>query len=525
MAKAINIVISGNAAPLRQAIGETDDIFKKSFGGIQKVALAAAGAIAGAGALAFSAIQDAADLGETLSKTGVLFGKQSKEIEKFADNAAKSLGLTKQAALDGATTFATFGRAAGLSEEKLSTFSSEFVTLAGDLASFNNTTPEDAINAIGSALRGEAEPLRRFGVLLDDATLRQKALELGIVDTVDKALTPQQKVLAAQKAIFEQTTTAQGDFLRTSESLSNQQKILKAEITNVKTSIGLALLPIMETLVAFVRDTVIPIVERLAETFSEEGLSGVIKQAGQDFSDFIENAEGGEAIIITLTGTVLAFAAAFKAFTIITTVTTAVSTLIATLGTLGAVIPGLLGASFGAIAGAVALAAAGVFILIDSLRDPVFRQSIGEVIVNSLKLVANAFIFVIKTLAAGFNTLIDAANRLNPFSDIARLETPDFFKFTFDSQEFGGAIGRGDGFSGLQIPAFANGGIVQSATLGLIGENGPEAVIPLSKLGAMGNNYSITVQAGVGDPREIGRQVVDAIKQFERSTGPVFQAA
>jgi hypothetical protein len=525
MAKAINIVISGNAAPLRQALNETDDLFKKSFGGIQKVALAAAGAIAGAGALAYSAIQDAADLGETLSKAGVLFGKQSKEIEKFAGNAAKSLGLTKQAALDGASTFATFGRSAGLSGVKLAKFSTDFVTLAGDLASFNNTTPEEAIEAIGAALRGEAEPLRRFGVLLDDATLRQKALELGIIDTVKKALTPQEKVLAAQAVIFDQTSTAQGDFARTSESLSNQQKILAAELKNVKTEIGIALLPIMETLVAFVRENLIPIIENLSETFSEEGLSGVLKEAGQDFSDFIENAEGSQAFLINLTGTVLAFAAAFKAFTIISTVTTAVSGLLTTLGTLGASIPGLLGASIGAIASVAGLAVFNVMLLVDSLRNPIFRSQIGEVIVNSLKLVANGFIFVIEVLTDGFNVLIDAANRLNPFSDIPRLIAPEYFKFTFDANEYQGAIGKGDGFSGLQIPAFANGGIVQSATLGLIGEKGPEAVIPLNRLGNMGNTYSITVQAGVGDPREIGRQVVDAIRQYERTAGPVFAAA
>jgi len=76
------------------------------------------------------------------------------------------------------------------------------------------------------------------------------------------------------------------------------------------------------------------------------------------------------------------------------------------------------------------------------------------------------------------------------------------------------------------IPHLANGGIVTGgATLAMIGEAGPEAVIPLNRLGNMGNTYSITVQAGVGDPREIGRQVVDAIKQYERTAGPVFQAA
>jgi phage-related protein len=79
----------------------------------------------------------------------------------------------------------------------------------------------------------------------------------------------------------------------------------------------------------------------------------------------------------------------------------------------------------------------------------------------------------------------------------------------------------------------ASGGIVNVPTVALIGEAGPEAVIPLdrspgngpvSNLGG-GNSYSITVQAGVGDPRQIGQQVVEYIKRFEASNGNVFVAA
>ena len=75
-------------------------------------------------------------------------------------------------------------------------------------------------------MRGEAEPLRQYGVLLDDASLRQAALELGIISTTKNALTPQQKVLAAQALIYQQTGTAQGDFARTSDGLANKTRIL-----------------------------------------------------------------------------------------------------------------------------------------------------------------------------------------------------------------------------------------------------------------------------------------------------------
>jgi hypothetical protein len=224
----------------------------------KKAALAFAAAGVAFGAFAKIAVSSASDLAETISKVGVLFGSSAKEIEIFAGTAAKSLGQTKQQALDAAATFAIFGTSAGLSGQELSKFSIDFVKLASDLSSFNNTSPQDAINAIGSALRGEAEPLRRYGVLLNDASLKQAALSLGIITTTTQALTPQQKVLAAQKLIFEQTTAAQGDFARTSDGLANQTKIVTAQLENMKTEIGTALLPIVLQLATAFSEKIIP---------------------------------------------------------------------------------------------------------------------------------------------------------------------------------------------------------------------------------------------------------------------------
>ena len=191
---------------VKNATTDVDSFGTKVGNFSKKAALAFAAVAAAVGAMAIKigtdAVKAASDLSETVSKVNVIFGDTAKDIERFAEGAASALGQTKQQALDAAATFATFGKAAGLSGESLSSFSTDFVTLASDLASFNNTSPEQAINAIGSALRGEAEPLRQYGVLLDDASLRQAALELGIISTTKNALTPQQKVLAAQALIY-----------------------------------------------------------------------------------------------------------------------------------------------------------------------------------------------------------------------------------------------------------------------------------------------------------------------------------
>jgi len=267
--------------------GKIGDFSKKAA-----VAFAAVAAAAGAMAIKIGvdAVKAASDLGETISKVNVLFGDTAKDIEKFADGAATSLGQTKQQALDAAATFATFGRSAGLSGKDLSKFSIDFVKLSSDLASFNNTSPEQAINAIGSALRGEAEPLRAYGVLLDDASLKQAALSLGIINTTKEALTPQQKVLAAQALIYQQTGAAQGDFARTSDGLANQTRILTAQLENAKVTIGEALLPIVLELATFFSEKVIPIVEKVAAAFGDnsDGLGGTLTNVADGIKGFVQ---------------------------------------------------------------------------------------------------------------------------------------------------------------------------------------------------------------------------------------------
>ena len=189
-------------------------------------------------------VKDASNLNETVSKAGVIFGESAGRIEAFAKTAADTFGQTKQQALDAASTFATFGKAAGLSDGELVDFSTSLTKLSSDFASFFNTSPEDAITAIGAALRGESEPIRRYGVLLNDAALKQRAMAMGIYDG-EGALSAQQKTLAAYSEILAQSTDAQGDFERTQEGLANKTRTLQANLGDLSAEIGQKLLPIV----------------------------------------------------------------------------------------------------------------------------------------------------------------------------------------------------------------------------------------------------------------------------------------
>jgi hypothetical protein len=191
-----------------------------------------------------SSITAASNLQETVGKVNVVFGKSASSIESFAKSASTTFGQSKQQAMDAAATFAVFGKSAGLAGDDLVKFSTEFVTLASDMASFSNTTPEEAIQSLGAALRGESEPIRKYGVLLDDATLKARASTMGIYKGTG-ALTAQQKVLAAQAEIMNQTQLAQGDFARTQDGLANSTRTLNAQLSDLSSTVGSKLLPVV----------------------------------------------------------------------------------------------------------------------------------------------------------------------------------------------------------------------------------------------------------------------------------------
>jgi hypothetical protein len=221
---------------------------------LQKAFLPAAAALGGLTIAAFGAAKMASDLNEETGKTRVIFGNAADSIIDFSKTAATALGQSQTEALKAAATFGGLGKAAGLTGTDLKDMAVQFTTLASDLASFNNTTPEEAVLALGAGLRGEAEPLRRFNILLNDATLRQKALELGLVKTTKDALTPQIKSLAAQAVILEQSTTAQGNFSDTADDAANQQRIFNSQLKDARTNIGKGFLPVMTLAVGLLSD-------------------------------------------------------------------------------------------------------------------------------------------------------------------------------------------------------------------------------------------------------------------------------
>lgn len=224
--------------------------------------LAAAAAGISVGTFLKDAITQASDLSEAGTALKEVFGTATSSVLKFASQGATALGQNQLAVQNAAQTFGVYGKAAGLAEDANAEFSTALVGLSTDLASFYNTSPEQAVEALAAGLRGESEPLRQYGILLDDATLKARAMSMGIFEGTG-SLTQQQRVLAAQAEILAQSSVAQGDFARTSDGLANQQRILSAQFTDLQGQIGQRLLPVVTTVVSYLNANFIPATQRV----------------------------------------------------------------------------------------------------------------------------------------------------------------------------------------------------------------------------------------------------------------------
>jgi hypothetical protein len=591
---------------------------------LQRALLPAAAAIGTITQVIAPAIRAASDFEEATSKVNVIFGRASKSVKDFANTAARELGQSKQSVLDAAGAFGTFGKAAGLAGEDLSTFTTDFVTLSTDLASFNNTTPEEAVQAIGAALRGEAEPLRRFGVLLNDATLKAEAMKLGIYDG-SGALTAQQKILAAQSAIYKQTGDAQGDFARTADNLANKQRTLSALFKNFQIQLGQQLLPaatdfangLVKINDAFagmptpatnaitkvgkfgklIGELINPIslfVNGLqaigSGMFDAEQETGAYnKQLGLSAQQAMRVADAGGALRKGLneskdgaTGAkkeVESFATALKE-----KLGEAVDTAKEKLAEAQGEFDGFATKVSDAVKGALDFNAAlesgdyGFKGFLDALRDQVkgvveYSVNLGKALEMGLSQDALGYVLdagnvagaeIALELVKGGQTAIDETNALveaaQRAADKVGLQAANnWYKTGVDQATFivngleaeltkltpklmakmdeiaakmkrtvnidvtvTERVNRIVSTISSSIPKMADGGIVTGPTLAMIGEAGPEAVIPLSQMGNMGGSgVTINVAGGLSTSAEIGQSVVNALRAYSRTAGPL----
>jgi hypothetical protein len=241
MAIRIPILTSFDPKGLKQANAQFATL-QTSIGSLGRNFAVMGAAVIGGTALLGKAVKSASNFEAEFEGVNQVFGQAAKSVQAFAEQAAQSAGLSATEALQASKTFGLFATGAGLGAEEAAKFSTTMVQLAGDLGSFNDVPTAEALAAIQSGLMGQSEPLRKFGVFLDDARLKQEALNMGIYDGTGP-LSTQQKMMASYSAILAQTAVQQGDFVKYQDTLGNQLKTISTEFDNLTKDIGLMLIP------------------------------------------------------------------------------------------------------------------------------------------------------------------------------------------------------------------------------------------------------------------------------------------
>jgi len=221
----------------------------RALGGVKAAALAA-GATFGAMELARwagDAIQLAVAAEEVDSKFEAVFGS-SQEFTEALSEWADMAGITDTASRDLAATFGNLAMAQGISGEDTQALTLLVAELAGDMASFNDADPEQVFEDLNKALlTTEREGMKKYGIALTQAEIDQGALEIATKDG-RKEVTKADKALAAYELTVKQAGKAVGDLERTQDSAANQQRQLKAALSEMQETIGRELLPVYQEL-------------------------------------------------------------------------------------------------------------------------------------------------------------------------------------------------------------------------------------------------------------------------------------
>tara|TARA_R110002167_G_scaffold198340_1_gene401379 strand:- start:1901 stop:4183 length:2283 start_codon:yes stop_codon:yes gene_type:complete len=253
---------------LEQRTKQSTDKMNKSFAGVGKVfKLAVAVAIVAGVARATGAlIKLASDAQEMQAKSSVVFGAYTNDVRLFSQNLARDVGRSSLELEGMAASVQDTFVPMGFSRREGAELSKTLTKLAVDVGSFNNKADAEVMRAFQSALVGNHETLRQFGVVITEATIKQELLNMGVQGGT-KAATEQEKVQARLNLLMRGTTDAQGDAARTADSFANRVKALQGQLADLGARLG---------------ETLLPVATKVVEVFSEivETIENVLLKLG-----------------------------------------------------------------------------------------------------------------------------------------------------------------------------------------------------------------------------------------------------
>lgn len=224
--------------------------FKQQMAGIQGLAKKAGAALAAAFAVKKLVDFGAAcvELGSRLAEVDNVIQQaipsMEKQVDSFAKNAIEQFGMSETAAKRFTGVFASMARGFGFSEKSAASMGMTLTGLAADVASFYDTSQDEAYTKLKSVFTGETETLKDLGIVMTQSALDSYALANGYGKVTSK-MSEAEKVALRYAFVQEKLRFAQGDFARTSDSWANQVRILTERFNALKATIGQGLINVL----------------------------------------------------------------------------------------------------------------------------------------------------------------------------------------------------------------------------------------------------------------------------------------
>ncbi len=272
--------------------------FNKQMQGITSLAKKAGAALAAAFAVkkivdfGKSAVQLGSQLAEVDNVIQQAVPSMEKQVDSFAKNAIQKLGMSETAAKRFTGVFASMARGFGFSEKSAAGMGTALTSLAADVASFYDTSQDEAFTKLKSVFTGETETLKDLGVVMTQSALDAFALANGYKKTT-KEMSEAEKVALRYAFVQEKLKFAQGDFARNSDSWANQVRILSERFNALKATIGQGLINVLMPVIKLM-NTLLVKIQAVANAFKSftEMLTGKKSQASSSgVSNIVTDAE------------------------------------------------------------------------------------------------------------------------------------------------------------------------------------------------------------------------------------------
>lgn len=265
MAGPIVVSIVGDNRRLSSAVDSSKSKLG-SLGGIAKaggLAVAAGLAVAGAAAVKFGvdSVKAASDSQQSLGATQTVFGKFADDVIARSEKASQAIGVSANEYRELSNVVGASLTGAGVPLEKAAGLTDKLNRRAADLAATFGGSTSDAVSAFSSLLRGEADPIERYGISVKQSDVNARLAAQGLDGLTGSAL-KQAEMQARLDLAMQQSTKSAGAFGRESGTLANRQQVLGAMWEDLQAKAGQVLLPMLTRLASFVIDRVIPAFER-----------------------------------------------------------------------------------------------------------------------------------------------------------------------------------------------------------------------------------------------------------------------